>query len=62
MTYSIIRTNRETGKTVETIVASGLDWKTADQQRNSLDQIESAKPSHSSWIGNLHIVRLEEGK
>lgn len=59
-TYSILRSSRQTGKTVETVVETGLSWEVADKQRDCLAEAErEATPMKSSWTRDQFEVRME---
>ncbi len=60
-TYSVLRSRRQSQKTIETVVDTGMSWEAADRKRNERDDAErKAHPELSSWTRDLYIVRLEE--
>lgn len=62
-TYTILRSSRSSGKTLETPVASGLSWDEADAERNGLDRAErEAHPEQTPWTRDLFILQLEATK
>jgi hypothetical protein len=59
-TYSIIRCSRKVQKTMETVLETGLAWKTADSTREKLAEADrAANPGKSSWVRDMFEVRIE---
>ena len=59
-TYSILRSSRTSGKTIETVVTTGLSWEVASSERAKLDAAEAeAHPLQTSWTSDLFIIQLE---
>lgn len=59
-TYSIIRSSRQSQRTVETVVETGLSWEAADSERNKLADADRAEnPLKSSWTRDVFVVQME---
>lgn len=59
-TYSIIRNRRKYGKTTEAVIETGLDWDTADKNREELAAADrEANPLKSCWVRDVFEVRME---
>lgn len=59
-TYSILRSRRVDGKTVETVIETGLTWEVADSKRDKIAQEDRDKyPLRSSWVRDMFEVRME---
>jgi hypothetical protein len=60
-TYSIIRSSRQSQKTIETVLETGLCWEDADSQRNELAEADrAANPLKSCWTRDVFVVQLEK--
>ena len=59
-TYSIIRSSRQSQKTVKTLVETGLSWEAADSKRDELAAVDRAENPHkSSWTRDVFVVQME---
>jgi hypothetical protein len=58
--YSIIRSSRQSERTIETVLETGLVWELADTRRNTLaDAGRAANPLKSCWSRDVFVVQME---
>lgn len=62
-TYSIIRNRRIAGRSLDTVIESGLSWETASSKREELQLAERrANPMKTSWSMDIFNIQLETEK